>query len=65
MVVFLLLKEILDAVPIAAVIAVGLVAIGLEAAGIPVFAPTIEFTMGLLHAAWDWLMNLIKQEVLP
>jgi len=65
MVVFLLLKEVIDAVPIGAVIAVGLVAIGLEAAGIPVFSPVIEFVMGLLHAAWDWFIDVIKSEVFP
>lgn len=63
MVVALLLKEILDAIPVGVVIAAFLVAVGLQAAGVPVIETIVNTITQVAEGAWNWFVNLLKSEV--
>lgn len=63
MVVALILKEILDAIPVSVMVAAVLVVIGLESVGVPVIDPAVGFVMTLLQGVWDWFIDLLKAEV--
>jgi hypothetical protein len=65
MVVFLLAKELLDAIPVTVIVAAVLVVIGLESLGVPVIQPAIDIAVGFLEAVWNWFIDAVVDEVNP
>lgn len=59
----LILKEILDAIPVSVLVAAVLVVVGLESAGVAVIAPAIDAVVAAGEWAWNWFINMLKAEV--